>query len=151
MKLKSKSKTPAKKTAKSPYKFKKGDKVSIVIRHDKINRSEILTILSSDDFMSTCETHEGSVYMLSNSYLKLIPKPRTVLTIITPHGKVKIVKTEAGFHNVITGGNSEPLMTSEVLESKQAAIDNVIAVVKVAGSREMKEAVRKLMSKGGRK
>jgi len=134
------------KTAKSPYKFKKGDKVQIIVPHHEIKPNEVITVMENS-FYPLCKTKRGTIG-LDQNYLKLATKPRTVLTITTPHGKVKIVKTDENqFHIQSKANNNEIVQHSEVLEAKQTGIENIIVMSKIYGSREMSEAVRKLMSK----
>lgn len=49
-------------------------------------------------------------------------------------GRFEIVRTDAGWHVRIVGANGEPLAVSEVLESRQAAEENVDAVIGVVRS-----------------
>jgi len=143
------TKKTTKKTAKqSPYKFKKGDRVSITVPHHEIKTSESLTVLSSDGFVTRCKSEYSSVYQIANQYLKLIPPPRTVLTIKTSKGCAKIIKSESGFHVQSKSNNNEIVQHSELLGAKQNAIENILATFEIYNSAEMrawaKEEKRKM-------
>lgn len=49
-------------------------------------------------------------------------------------GRFEIVHTDAGHHVRIVGANGEPLATSEVLSSRQAAEENIDAIFDVVRS-----------------
>ena len=147
-------KTTKKTATKSPYKFKKGDKVNPTFNSHNVSKKDVLIVTENYSVIPECKTPSGHLISIHESNLKLYIAPRTVLTIKTSKGCAKIIKTdEKQFHVQSKSGNNEIVQHSESLVAKQNAIENILATFDLYNSAEMrawaKEVKRKM--KGGKK